>query len=432
MMLTQKIRIYPSEEQAQLLWVFSEKCRLIFNFALAERVKNWKENQKKSKEEHTYITYNAQSKSLPLLKEQYPEYKWVYSKVLQTTLEKLRDDYKSFFSLWKKGDKKARPPRFKGKKYFTTLCYNQSGFKIKDSSITFSHFHPSKIQLHFTLPPHLIPQEKIKQVEISFSQKKWFASINYEFTPPNYSDNSLYQAFDLGITQTVGVNILGKGIHFSHRRADLYWKKKIEQVQSKQDHCKKYSKKWNWYHLKLCKMKRKCAFQLRDFQHWLSHQIITNTKANTIIVGKLNVKKMAQKKKGTGNAKKNKIQKTLNHSVQNTGFMSRFTQFLTYKAKKVGKRVIKIDESKTTQVCCNCGKGKKRALYERTIICDCGNHIDRDFNSAINIMVHFLDTKSNYDFLSHQSSVNEESFLNRWRGFLRQTDQPVLEAVVHS
>ena len=59
MMLTQKIRIYPSEEQAQLLWVFSEKCRLIFNFALAERVKNWKENQKKSKEikRRTYL-YN--------------------------------------------------------------------------------------------------------------------------------------------------------------------------------------------------------------------------------------------------------------------------------------------------------------------------------------------------------------------------------------
>ncbi len=434
MLLSQKIRIYPSEKQEQLLWIFSEKCRLIFNFALAQRIENWKENKKKPKEERTYITYNDQSKYLPLLKEQYTEYRWVYSKVLQTTLEKLKRDYNSFFSLWKKGDTTARPPRFKGKNYFNTLCYNQSGFKIEENSITFSHKHPSKLPLQFTLLPHLIPQEKIKQVELFQSNKKWFISITYGFKPPKYFNNSLYQAFDVGIHQTVGVNIGGKSIHFRNRRADLYWKKKIEQMQSKRDHCKKYSKRWNWYHQKLSKMKRKCTYQLRDYQHWLSHQINENTKANTIIVGKLKVKQIVKKKKRTGNAKTNKQKKTLNHSVQNTGFMSRFIQFLTYKAEKVGKRVIRIDESNTSQVCCNCGKKNKRAIYERVIICACGNHIDRDINSAINIMVKFLLRKKEhtYDFLSHQPSVNEESFLEQWDGFLRYTDQSVVEAIAHS
>ncbi|MBY9005927.1 MAG: transposase, partial [Candidatus Lokiarchaeota archaeon] len=140
--------------------------------------------------------------------------------------------------------------------------------------------------------------------------------------------------------------------------------------------------------------------------HWLSNQITSNTKANTIIVGKLKVKQMAQKKKGTGNAKKNKIYKTLNHSIQNTGYLSRFVEFLTYKAEKIGKRVIRIDESKTTQVCCKCGKVKKRPIFERIINCDCGNRIDRDLNSATNIMISFLSTKYNYEFLSHQSSVD--------------------------
>ena len=110
MKLTQKIRIYPSEEQEHLLWIFSEKCRLIFNFALAQRIQNWKDNKTIPKEQRTYITYNDQSKTLPLLKKQYPEYKWVYSKVLQTTLEKLKRDYNSFFSKLEKGDTTARPP----------------------------------------------------------------------------------------------------------------------------------------------------------------------------------------------------------------------------------------------------------------------------------------------------------------------------------
>ena len=62
MYLTQKIRIFPSKEQEHLLWIFSEKCRLIFNFALAQRIDNWKENKEKPKQQRVYITYNEQSK----------------------------------------------------------------------------------------------------------------------------------------------------------------------------------------------------------------------------------------------------------------------------------------------------------------------------------------------------------------------------------
>ncbi|TFG01153.1 MAG: hypothetical protein EU541_00085 [Promethearchaeota archaeon] len=42
------------------------------------------------------------------------------------TLKRLGNNYKSFFSLWKNGDKNARPPKYKGKNFFTTLCYNQT------------------------------------------------------------------------------------------------------------------------------------------------------------------------------------------------------------------------------------------------------------------------------------------------------------------
>ncbi|MBN1216005.1 MAG: transposase, partial [Candidatus Lokiarchaeota archaeon] len=45
----------------------------------------------------------------------------------------------------------------------------------------------------------------------------------------------------------------------------------------------------------------------------------------------------------------------------------RFIQFLTYKAEKIGKRVIKIDESATTQVCCQCGR-KKNVLFMNELL----------------------------------------------------------------
>ena len=125
---------------------------------------------------------------------------------------------------------------------------------------------------------------------------------------------------------------------------------------------------------------------------------------------------MARKKKTTKSPRQNKANKTLNHSMQNTGSMGRFVKFLTYKARKIGKRLIKIDESYTTQVCCSCGLKKKRSLSERDIFCTCGNRIDRDLNSAINIMKKYLYLKQS-DSLLHIPSVNEESFLQMWNGF---------------
>jgi putative transposase len=133
---------------------------LIYNFALKERQDHWERAKLLPEPGRTFLSYKEQQNELPAAKAKYPAFKWVYSKVLQMTLRKLDADYKSFFALTKV-DPAARPPRFKGKGYFTTLCYNQSGFKIAGSFIIFSHKHPSKIPLQFDLQVH--PQEKVKQ-----------------------------------------------------------------------------------------------------------------------------------------------------------------------------------------------------------------------------------------------------------------------------
>ena len=56
-------------------------------------------------------------------------------------------------------------------------------------------------------------------------------------------------------------------------------------------------------------MNRKQVNQLKDFQHCLSKQIVENTKANTIIIGDLPVKKMAKKRKAPETQEKRKIKK---------------------------------------------------------------------------------------------------------------------------
>ncbi|MBD3194175.1 MAG: hypothetical protein GF317_03915 [Candidatus Lokiarchaeota archaeon] len=40
-----------------VLWALSEKCRLIYNSALSDRITNWKEQQAFPKNERNYISY---------------------------------------------------------------------------------------------------------------------------------------------------------------------------------------------------------------------------------------------------------------------------------------------------------------------------------------------------------------------------------------
>ena len=115
--------------------------------------------------------------------------------------------------------------------------------------------------------------------------------------------------------------------------------------------------------------------------------MVDNTKANTIIVGDLDVKEMAQSR--TTKLSK-KAKKSLNRSTQNTGYLSQFVGFLTYKAALIGKKVIEIDERYTSKKCYVCGKKHDMPIWKRTMECDCGNMIDRDRNSAIFIMLRFL------------------------------------------
>jgi len=400
MQLTQQIKINPTKEQQKILWDLSEKCRLIYNFALKERKDNWLKIKDQPKEERNYISYTYQQNQLPKIKQKYPEYDWVYSKVLQLVLRKLDANYKSFFSLRKNGDKDANPPKFRGKKYFTTMCYNQSGYKIENGFVELSHKHPSNTNLKFEIPDKFV-FDKVYQTSIYQKDDDFYISVVYENPEKDYVDNGKYQAFDLGATKHVAVNSVGKFIEINNERPDRYWEPKIEEVQSKRDHCKKRTKKWKWYDKKLNKMKRKSSNQLKDFQHKLSRKIVDNTKANTIIVGKLSVKKMIQI---------NKHEKGLHRSLHNTGYISRFVRFLTYKSIMVGKRTIEINERGSTKTCCICGKKHDMPLYKRIMKCDCGNEIDRDRNSSVNIMNLFL---------SQERSVEEQSSF--MEGFLRHT-----------
>ena len=391
MQLTQQIKIEPSPSQEIVLQALSEKCRLIYNFALKERKEAFGQGIKG-------VNYIKQQNDLPKLKGQFPEYSWVYSKVLQYTLRTLDADYKSFFALHKKGDKNARLPNFKGKNFFTTMTYNQSGVKSGKGWVEFSHKHPIGTKLRFAIPEQFL-FSRIYQASVYRKEKRYFLSIVYDKEEKEFVDNQQYQAFDLGVMKQTAVNLQGRFKEFANQRPDKYWQKPTKELQSRRDHCKKYSRKWKKLSALHNKCKRKSANQMKDFQHKMSRKIINNTKANTIIVGDLSPKEMCKPAKtlrfrGAENLRdfraKEKYKKGLHRSVHNSGLLGRFVGFLTYKAKLAGKRVVEINERGTSKKCCVCGKEQDMPLKNREYECDCGNKIDRDKNSAINIMARYL------------------------------------------
>ena len=274
-----------------------------------------------------------------------------------------------------------------------------------------SHKHPSGVPLCFAIPESFA-FGNVYQVSVFQDEKdKYYVSVVYEQQAKAYVDNGLYQAFDLGVTKHTAVNIHGRFMEFKNPRFDRYWNPMVDVLQSRRDHCKKRSRRWKYLHGRLKKCKRKCRRQNRDWMHKLSRRIVENTKANTIVVGDLNVKGMAQSKQTFSG---------LNRSTQNNGFLGCFVRFLTYKAELEGKRAIGIDEANTSKRCYACGKEYSMPLWVRVMRCDCGNVLDRDKNSSVNVMVRFL--SQNALWTGYQQFV----------GNLRKTGLPTPKLEVHS
>ncbi len=188
MRLAKRIEIKPTNEQEHVLSEISEKCRLIYNYALAERLKALSEGRQ--------ITYIDQQNSLPKIKKAYSAYKIVHSKTLQYALKELDSNFKSFMKRAKK-DKNASFPKYKSKYRFTTFACNQSGFKLQNNRIILSQFL-NDTELAFEVPKDIM-QRRIRQVTISRKRRKYYMSIIYDIDEAEYKDNGIYVAVDLGV-----------------------------------------------------------------------------------------------------------------------------------------------------------------------------------------------------------------------------------------
>jgi putative transposase len=117
-----KFRVYPAKQLQEVLEQQLELCRWLYNRLLAEL------NLART-EGRTIKQGETQALIVHLKKEEKPELKQVYSKVLQMVNYQLWTNLRGLVALKTKG-KKVGKLRFKGKGWFKTLNFNQSGFKV--------------------------------------------------------------------------------------------------------------------------------------------------------------------------------------------------------------------------------------------------------------------------------------------------------------
>jgi putative transposase len=195
-------------------------------------------------------------------------------------------------------------------------------------------------------------------------------------------------AFDLGIkTLATGVNEQGKVYHVKSKFTNggkRWYNKQLDKLRSKRDRCKKKSRRYIHLSEVHKRVSQKKQNKQKDSLHKASHSIAQRMVERTVVVGDLSQRQMVIKE----HVERNKY---LNRSVYNDWGLYSFMQMLIYKCEKNGKDLQIVDERNTSKQCSGCGNLQKMPLHKRTYCCKkCGMVMDRDDNSAINILARYM------------------------------------------
>ncbi len=347
-MISYRFRMYPNKEQEEKLELSLEMCRQAYNILLGELRKQ-------------IVTDKAQIQAiLPDLKICEPKFKQVYSKVLQYECYRLFSNLSALAHLKRKG-KKVGVLRFKGKGWFKTMTFNQSGFKLREK-LQLSKIGEIKIVKHRQV------EGNIKQVVIKkMPSGKWFVIIQTDAVRKMECGTKKI-GIDLGIEHFIADS---EGNFVEHPHNFDKYAFKLKKAQQDLFRKEKGSKNRIKARLKIAKIHEKVNNSRDDFLHKVSTDYIK--KCKILVIEDLNIKGIIR---GCYSGK----------NIVDASW-GKFMLMLDYKAESAGCQVIKVNPKNTTQKCSRCNKLVPKKIWNRIHKCPyCHLKIDRDYNSAINIL----------------------------------------------
>ncbi len=381
MLLCKKIKLEVSEQDAARLEFMQAKCRGLYNWWImrlrdGEKWPGWKEAKA----------------TLQDSKQHDPELHQVYGKLLQEVYFRADKAMKAFFRRCKAGEKPGFP-RFRPRHSFFTLCYPAIYIKVEGNKLILPTGGKGKRKRFPNIVARLTEEAPVTFKEVAISRDArghYSASFISEQLEQPTTDMGVI-AFDLGIkTLATGVNEQGRVYHVGGFKGTRWYNKQLDKIRSKRDRCKKKSPRYIRLSKVYKRVSEKKHNKQQDSLHKASHLIAHKLVASTIVVGDLSQRQMVTKQHVERN-------KHLNRAVFNDWGLYTFVQMLIYKCLLYGKELVFLDERNTSKMCSGCGHLQAMPLYKRTYTCTkCGLVLDRDENSAVNILARYFARRGPY------------------------------------
>lgn len=352
-----RYRLCPTKVQEAELFNQLRLCRKLYNAALQERIGAYK----KAKVTRNYYD---QANTLSEIKAELPEYKGVYSQVLQDVLKRIDKAYQAFFRRVKAGEKPGFP-RYQGRDRYDSFTYPQSGFSLSEDGHTAYFSKIGNIRIRLSRPL----EGKVKTATVIHDCGEWYVSYVCEVEAQPLPETGSLVGVDVGTTWFA---ITSDGEFIENPRHYQMAMRKLRTAQravarkpNKRSNRRKKAVR------RVAKIHRKVARQRLDFHHKTANKFI---RENDLIAHEdLNVGGM-----GRGN---------LARCIHDVGW-SQFFQMLSVKAECAGRKVIRVDPRYTSQACSQCGHTcKENRMSQAKFKCvQCGHEQNADVNAALNIL----------------------------------------------
>ena len=350
--LSYRYKIYPTREVEEKLLKVMEIEAKAYN-ALLDAVNN-------ARKEGRRITPGDTQSMLKDLKVEGKEL--VYAKALQMVNNQLWYNIGVLHERKKKGLKVGK---LRYKKIMKIINYNQSGFKIDEDKLVLSKIGEVKALFHRPL------EGEVKGVIIKKSATGWYAIFQVEVEKEPLEKTGKVVGIDLGVDKFATTS---DGVVIENPKVFDKVEKRIKILQKSLSRKKKGSKNYEKARLKLAKTYEYVENLTSDYVHKVTSWLVEQY--DEIYVEDLDVNRLVR----VSNSK------TLRKHVLHANF-SKFLNYLSYKAERAGRRVVKVDPRNTSKTCAWCGYVvKDLTLADRVFVCpECGWTVDRDYNASLNI-----------------------------------------------
>lgn len=372
-MLSYRYRLYPSKAQEQRLQANLDVCRWLYNYFLAQM-----REPRDIARAYGWLSFKGVPSrhelqaQLPMLKQAYTFLTIVNSKALQMVLHQLYSNLRALAGLKKKG-KRVGGLRYKGKAWYKTLTFNQSGYKLRGKKLWLSKIGEVNIKHHRPI------KGVIKQVKIKHEASgRWYAVMSVDAVGAKPKKAVIARS-----EHVIGVDVNlcnylvdsdGHEVVRPHFIAET--EERLAKAQRRLSRKKEGSRNRARQGQRVARLHERVANQRRDFLHKLSRYYVD--RYDCIAHEHLDAKEMREESYNGGD-------------YADTAW-NIFYGMLAYKAERAGKLVMKVNPVNTSQDCARCGAHVHKPLWVRHHYCPiCGFAVDRDLNAAWNIKLRALD-----------------------------------------